>query len=82
MSLEIKKKMEKEQFKEITMMNVCKLLTITVHLSVNNKHFSTVTCSLDHLAHVTDVTVQPIKDADQAGDGFFAELHAVLEVQS
>ncbi len=42
---------------------------------------STVTCSLDLLAHVVDAAVQPVKDTDQTRDGFFAELHAVLEVQ-
>lgn len=33
------------------------------------------------LAHIVDSAVQPVKDADQAGNGFLAELHAVLEVQ-
>lgn len=42
---------------------------------------SIVTCSLDQLAHVVDAAVQPVEDADQAGDGFLAELHAVLELQ-
>lgn len=45
------------------------------------QHVSTVTCSLDLIAHVIDAAVQPVKDTDQAGDGLLAELHAVLEVQ-
>ncbi len=55
-------------------MFVCQLLIVY-------ECVSTVTCSLDLLAHVVDAAVQPVKDTDQTGDGFFAELHAVLEVQ-
>lgn len=36
---------------------------------------------MDLLAHVVCASVQPVKDADQAGDGLLAELHAVLKVQ-
>lgn len=54
---------------------------VASNLLVTNKHVSTVTCSLDVLAHVINAAVQPIKDTDEAGDGFLAELHAVLEVQ-
>lgn len=42
---------------------------------------SPVTCSLDVLAHVINAAVQPVKYTDEAGDGFLAELHTVLEVQ-
>lgn len=42
---------------------------------------STVTCRLDLSTHVIDAAVQPVKYTDQAGDGFLAELHAVLEVK-
>lgn len=52
------------------------------YMTVNNKHVSTVTCSLDLLAHVINAAVQPVKDTDQAGDGLLAELHAVLEVKA
>lgn len=52
-----------------------------VYKCVTTKHVSTVTCSLDLLAHAVDAAVQPVKYANQAGDGFLAELHAVLEVQ-
>lgn len=40
------------------------------------------TCCLDLLAHTVDVAVQPVKGAHQAGNGFLAELHAVLQMQS
>lgn len=40
------------------------------------------TCCLDLLAPAVDVAVQPVKGRHQAGNGFFAELHAVLEMQS
>lgn len=42
---------------------------------------STNTCCLDLLAHTVDVAVQPVKGTHQAGNGFLAELHAVLEMQ-
>lgn len=60
---------------------VCLCQWLIIYDCVSNKHISTVTCSLDLLAHVVDAAVQPVKDTDQAGNGFLAELHAVLEVQ-
>lgn len=51
------------------------------YMNVSVVSISSVTCSLDLLAHVVDAAVQPVKDTDEAGDGFLAELHAVLEVQ-
>lgn len=52
-----------------------------VSFCINNQQVSTVTCSLDLLAHIVDAAMQPVKDTEQTGNGFLAELHAALEVQ-
>lgn len=43
---------------------------------------STNTCCLELLAHAVDVAVQPVEGTHHAGNGFLAEAHAVLEMQS